>query len=274
MLALPTFILACSPSVDLIFRALRGELPQNNYYDAWTALGEPAASEYQPSEEVRIWVQTHWKKLMPAGAVTEETSDDAGSSCAPVPSIPSTLAIAPAPEPVLSETWMQPFLAEYAKRGVIIQACKAGPVHRDTVQEYRKQDPEFARAFVLAKEAYRDRIRSTIRRRAIEGWKEPVYGRMDTVQDGKVITQTVIVGYIRKHDNRVLLRMAETELEEYATTAGGAKININNSATASASASAAAFVMPAAVLQSVQERNRQQLEEQTARALKKATGSN
>ena len=254
---LPAFVLACPATVTLILRVLSGELPRG-YYEAWDALADP--NGYKPSEEVRIWVHTHWKELVPP----------VEAPAALVPSIPSTLTIAHAP--VLTEEWMQPFLAEYVRNGgVIIQAAKVALVHRDTVQAYRKHDREFARAFELAKEERRGLIRSKIKEVSIDGWEEPVYGRMDRVVEGKVITETVVVGSVRKFDNRGLLRSAEVELEEYAKGAQGAgtTVNVNANATASAAAQASSVAISAEMIADLQARNRRQLERQAQREAKR-----
>ena len=258
MLPLPAHILACPGSVELILHALRGELPQTNLYDAWDALPDP--NGYKPTEEVRIWLHLNWREIMPAAPTGQEQAADSPElSCAQIPTVPTVLAIARAP--LLSEPWMKPFLEEYVQNGgVVIQAAKAGPIHRDTVYQYLKHDPEFARAFQEAEEERKGLIRSTIKRRAIDGWEEPVFGRVGKDQDG-------IVGYIRKHDNRVLIRWAEACLEEFAKKGDGTTVNVNASATANAEASAnSGIVVSHEKLLALQARTRRALEKQVERA--------
>ena len=256
---LPAHVLACPGSVDLILRALRGELPQGNLYDAWDALPDPDG--YKPTEEVRIWLHTNWRNLMPVQSADSKPAPAAAElACAQIPTVP-TVQHAPA----LSEDWMQPFLEEYVKcGGVVIQAAKAGPVHRDTVYEYIKHDPEFARAFLLAEEERKGIIRSTITRRAIDGWDEPVFGRMDRVEGKFVITETVQVGTIRKTDNRLLMQLAASCCEEFAPKADGTSVTIHNNASASANASATVKSGPAK-LKNLQARLNKQLERQARR---------
>lgn len=256
---LPAHVLACPRSVDLILRALRGELPHGNLYDAWDALPDPNA--YKPTEEIRIWLHTNWRNLMPVQSVESKAAPaPAELPCAQIPAIP---AVQHAPVP--SKDWMQPFLDEYVRNGgVIIQAAKAGPVNRDTVTEYLKHDPEFARAFLLADEERKGVIRATIKNRAIDGWDEPVFGRMDRVEGKFVITETVQVGTIRKTDNRLLMQLAASCCEESAPKADGTSVTIHNNASASANASATVKSGPAK-LKNLQPRLNKQLERQARR---------
>ena len=267
---LPSFVLACQGSIALIIRALAGELPRNDYYDAWDALADPKG--YKPSEPVRQWIHVKWQELMaPTVADEGQAVTTPGPACAPIPAIPAILAAQRAP--VLAEPWMQPFLDEFAKHGIVVQAAKAGPVNLDTVLEYRKHDPEFARAYELAKDEFRGLIRSTIKGRGIDGWEEPVYGRMDRVVEGKVICETVVVGYIRKHDNRVLMRLAEAWLDEFAKKGEGTNINISNTASASASADARVEVSASPeLLDKLQQRSLKQMKKKLERATRPRAG--
>ena len=250
---LPDYVLACPATMSLILRAQAGELARVSYHEAWDGLGREAAEAYHPSEQVEKWMRLNWPSLFPAAP------DGAGVASVPVVESVAPVVFTP---PILTEDWMQPFLDEYKVNGNITQASKAGPIHRKTVYEYLKHDPEFSRAFEEAEVEYKDTIRSTIKRRSIDGWEEPVFGRMDKVEGGKVICETVIVGYVRKHDNRLLIRMAESALEEYAKTKEGPNININNTASASA---AAAVLQAPEKLKSLQARKRRQLEKAAQR---------
>lgn len=87
---------------------------------------------------------------------------------------------------------------------------------------------------------------------------------MDRVEEGKVISETVVVGHIRKHDNKVLIRWAEACLEEFSKGKDGTQININNSATANALASTNVTISPDK-LADLQARQKRQLEKQAAR---------
>ena len=162
---------------------------------------------------------------------------------------------------------MQPFLDEYiANGGTIINAARVADIHRNTVGRYLNDDPEFARAFKEADEVRNDNIRATLKRIYIDGWEEPVFGRVDRVVDGKVLCETVIVGHVTRHDNKLLMRMAEANLEEYAKTAGGQSVTVNTSASAIATAAAAVAVQSApAKLKGLQARKNRQLTKAAAR---------
>ena len=84
-------------------------------------------------------------------------------------------------------------------------------------------------------------------------------GRVGKDQDG-------VVGHIVKHDNRLLLRLAESCCEEYAATTGGAKVSVTNNNTATASAQATGMVITTEKIQDMQERAKRKLQHQVQQA--------
>jgi Homeodomain-like domain len=95
------------------------------------------------------------------------------------------------------------FLAAYARRGNISQAAKAAGVPRRTVYEWREHDEAFVLALAEAEIEAKDAVELEIRRRAIEGWNDPVY------QMG------VRVGSIRKYSDVLLIFLAKRLMPEY-----------------------------------------------------------
>lgn len=103
--------------MTLLVRALAGELPRDDYFNAWETLADP--DEYEPSEEVRVWMQLNWRALMlPAVMNASSVANFDELSDASIPTPPTVSAIARAP--VLRENWMQPFLDEYVKNGGVV----------------------------------------------------------------------------------------------------------------------------------------------------------
>lgn len=80
------------------------------------------------------------------------------------------------------------------------KACGCGTKY---FQRRRKEDPEFEAAYQEAREDGNDVIRAEIKRRGVDGVKEPVY------HDGK------IVGYKRVYSDRLLEFLAKSRMDEF-----------------------------------------------------------
>lgn len=89
------------------------------------------------------------------------------------------------------------FLEELARRGIVSDACKAAGIARPTAYEWRDADAEFAKAWTEALEVAIERAEAEAYRRGVEGWDEPVYGRVAKDQDGEI-------GTIRRHSDAML----------------------------------------------------------------------
>ena len=82
-------------------------------------------------------------------------------------------------------------------------AAKAAGIWRKTHYRWLK-DQSYAEEFQDAQEEFRDRIRAEIRRRAIDGWDEPV------------VYQGVLTGaVVRKYSDRMLELMAKAYCPEF-----------------------------------------------------------
>lgn len=92
---------------------------------------------------------------------------------------------------VTDET-LELFLSALAKAFSVTAAAALAGCHRQRFYELRDQDDDFRAAWEDAYEQGADVVRDEIRRRAVEGWEEPVF------QQGK------LVGHVRKYSDRLL----------------------------------------------------------------------
>lgn len=67
------------------------------------------------------------------------------------------------------------FLAAYAECGTVTQAAKAADISRVSHYNWLKEDAEYVKAFAQAHQEACDKLEAEARRRAIEGWDEPVF---------------------------------------------------------------------------------------------------
>lgn len=72
-----------------------------------------------------------------------------------------------------------------------------------TVQAHARQNPEFKAACGDALDRYRERIDGEVRRRGLEGVEEPVF------------FQGIVVGWLRKYSDQLLLAHAKRHVPEY-----------------------------------------------------------
>jgi hypothetical protein len=86
--------------------------------------------------------------------------------------------------------WAKAFLAMLAESGNIRQACEEAKIDRSTAYRLRESDPSFAADWSRALDMAADLLEQEARRRAYEGWEEPVFGslgfRMGTGEVGRV----------------------------------------------------------------------------------------
>lgn len=145
---LPAIVLACPGTMGLMLRALSDELPRTGYFDAWEALEHPDG--YEPTEEVRQWMQENWNELMPkaAGNTPPDLSKD-GQALSEV--IPTTPTLTHARE--VWEDWMPIFFTAFVTTGGnVTKAAKAAGKHRDTFYEHHDNNRLFYAAYLVAKE--------------------------------------------------------------------------------------------------------------------------
>jgi len=85
------------------------------------------------------------------------------------------------------------FLEDLARTGNVSLAVQACTVCRRTLETWRKNDPEFAEAWEDAVDTATELLEGEARRRAFEGWDEPVF------------RQEKQVGVIRKYSDILLI---------------------------------------------------------------------
>lgn len=84
------------------------------------------------------------------------------------------------------------FLAAFAELGVVTQSAERAGIDRRRHTEWLETDAAYRQAFADASEKATDLLEGEARRRAFEGWDEPVY------QKGEM------VGVIRRYSDRLL----------------------------------------------------------------------
>ncbi len=75
------------------------------------------------------------------------------------------------------------FLAAFAEAGTITAAAKAARIRRRQHHTWLERDPEYVERFCEAQELANERLEHEARRRAVEGWKEPVFYEGEKVGD-------------------------------------------------------------------------------------------
>ena len=89
------------------------------------------------------------------------------------------------------------FLAALRFQPNITLAARAAGLSRQTMYEWAEKDEAFAAEWVAALEEGIDLAEAEMWRRGVEGWDEPVYGRVGKDQDGEV-------GTVRRHSDAML----------------------------------------------------------------------
>lgn len=79
------------------------------------------------------------------------------------------------------DDWRPPFLEAFRKSGNVTGACRAAGVARSTVYEAREKDEAFAARWREAEDEAADLLEEEARRRAVDGWEEPVFYKGEQV---------------------------------------------------------------------------------------------
>lgn len=105
------------------------------------------------------------------------------------------------------------FLLELSRHGSVVRAARAASPRasarfgaKQTFQDERERDPEFAAQWEEAMEMAKADVEHEIYRRAQEGWEEPIYG-------GRYREQ--VVGTVRRYSDRLLELRAKALLPAY-----------------------------------------------------------
>lgn len=89
------------------------------------------------------------------------------------------------------------FLEALARRPFVSEAAAHAGIGRATAYKWRDEDPEFATAWDDALETALDAAEAEMWRRGVQGWDEPLIGRVDKDQDG-------IITHVRRHSDAML----------------------------------------------------------------------
>ena len=85
------------------------------------------------------------------------------------------------------------FIAELAKGNTVAHSAEVVAGTRERFYQLKREDDGFAAAWAEAEAAGTEVLEQEAKRRAVEGWEEPVY------QGG------VLVGFVRKHSDTLLI---------------------------------------------------------------------
>jgi hypothetical protein len=100
-------------------------------------------------------------------------------------------------------SWRATFLAALEASGNVSAAAHRAGVHRCTAYRHRAGESDFRAAWDEALEVALDALEAEARRRALEGWEEPVF------HEGK------ICGHIRKYADRLLMMLLKAYRPEF-----------------------------------------------------------
>jgi hypothetical protein len=94
------------------------------------------------------------------------------------------------------------FLRDFAMAGVILRSARAAAIGRRTVYDWLRGDEAFKALYVEAEADAKDALLEEARRRAVDGWLEPVYQGGDEV------------GRVRKYSDALLTTLLKGKLPE------------------------------------------------------------
>src|SRR6266568_5796833 len=95
------------------------------------------------------------------------------------------------------------FLATYEKTANVLTAAESTGIDRTLIYYWLEHDEQFLFAYGIADKSANAHIEAEIRRRAMEGWEEPL------VSAGKRL------GTVRKHSDVLLMFYAKRRMPEY-----------------------------------------------------------
>jgi hypothetical protein len=102
--------------------------------------------------------------------------------------------------------WVGPFITALATTGNVTLAAQAAGISRKTANERRRNDVAFAALMQDAMDEAADLLEAEVRRRAVEGVQEPVYGRRYQIHNGR--SQQISdgkVGEVTKYSDTLLI---------------------------------------------------------------------
>jgi hypothetical protein len=85
------------------------------------------------------------------------------------------------------------FLQCFATHGIVLHACQQAGIGRRIVYKWLEKDTRFAALYAEAQEDAIDLLEAEARRRAVEGWVEPVYQKGGKVGEVRKFSDTLLV---------------------------------------------------------------------------------
>jgi hypothetical protein len=98
-----------------------------------------------------------------------------------------------------ARNWKARFVSVLSQTGVVKFACRASGVSRQTAYQHYRLDEGFREQWDAAIEEAGEALEGEARRRAFNGWDEPIFGSGQGPHTG-----TQQVGVIRKYDSALL----------------------------------------------------------------------
>jgi hypothetical protein len=92
------------------------------------------------------------------------------------------------------------FLVAYLECGHIGQAAAAAEIARRTHYDWLADDPEYVTEFRKAEKIAGDMLIDEARRRAHDGWEEPVFHQGEIVGGVRRFDSTLLMFLIKRHD--------------------------------------------------------------------------
>jgi hypothetical protein len=99
------------------------------------------------------------------------------------------------------------FLRELRRRGNVSDAAKKAGVGRKTVYEWKAAEADFAAAWDEALEAAIDALESEAWRRAVEGTRKPLIGRVEKDRDD-------VIAYVREYSDALMQTLLKAHRPE------------------------------------------------------------
>ena len=106
-------------------------------------------------------------------------------------------------QPKFTKEMQIAFLKEFRRHGRITTAAMMAGTTRQTVESYKKNDPNFSRAMETAEELYKDELFTEAHRRAVHGTLEPLIGGKDkdiVVAKVRKFSDTLLMAHMKKLD--------------------------------------------------------------------------
>lgn len=97
------------------------------------------------------------------------------------------------------------YLGALAASGLLVHSADVAGVNFDTVDIYRRKNPEFNKEVELAQKRYNELVEAEIHRRGMKGYKKAVFYKGERVDGGEVV----------EYSDRLLELLAKKRMPEY-----------------------------------------------------------